>query len=358
MKTDAKRNMIRRYAILLFVFSPMISPAADSGNVMISGEFPTIGNINLRIVQPLDNPYTGTVLFETNVPADQIQGGIALPELPEGKLTIRVLHDKNADGRMNSNAFGVPTESAVREPFTVGAGTREIRLEPPPADSRAWGAGVMTLYSSNPYKGGERVWRVLPLLTYVGENFYIIGPRAGYNLIKNRWVSANVVAEYIFAGEAFDDSPFLDGMKNRRDTLMSGVDLNLRGIGKWRLEFSATTDVLGRHEGQEAKASIGYGFRGDRWSLSPSLGLIWHSSNYNNYYYGVRSSEATGSRPSYEPGASVEFSAGLFGRFEISDSWAVLASVRGELLSDEIQDSPIVDKETVTSMFLGLNYAF
>lgn len=358
MNSEAKRNVIRCSAILLFVFSPISARSDDHGVVKLNGDFPIIGTFNVRIVQPLENSYVGTVLFETNIPAHLANAGITLPALPGGALSIRVLHDANSDGRMNSNAFGVPTESVTRIPFNPGAGATEITIAPPPADSRAWGAGVMTLYSSNPYKGGERVWRVLPLLTYVGEKVYVVGPRAGYNLIKNRWISANLVAEYIFAGDAFDDSPFLDGMKDRRDTLMSGADLNLRGIGKWRLEFSVTTDVLGRHEGQEANASVGYAFRGDRWSVSPSVGMVWHSSNYNNYYYGVRTSEATESRPAYDPGASVEFSVGFFGRYEISDAWSLLGSVRGELLSDEIQDSPIVDKETVTSTFLGLNYAF
>lgn len=324
----------------------------------MDGDFPIIGTFNIRIVQPLENSYPGTVLFETNLPADQAAAGIPRPQLTGSNMTIRVVHDANRDGKMNSNAFGVPTESVTRVPFKPVSGDTAIIIEPPPADSRAWGAGVMTLSGSNPYKGGDRVFRVLPLLTYVGEKAYVVGPSAGYNLFKNRWVSANLVAEYIFPGDAFDDSPFLAGMEDRRDTLMSGFNLNVRGIGKWKLEFTATTDVLGRNEGQEFDTSIGYAFRGNRWSLSPSAGLVWHSANYNDYYYGVRPEEATETRPAYDPGSSVEFYAGLFGRVEISDTWSVLASARGELLSDDIQDSPIVDKETVTSTFLGLNYAF
>jgi len=358
MKREAKMNMIRCCATLLFVFSPIISRANDGGLIFLDGIFPTIGTFNIRIVQPLEHSYQGTVLFETNVPADQVANGIPLPRFPGTNHVIRVLHDANRDGKMNSNAFGVPTESAIRIPYKSGSGNIRLTVEPPPADSRAWGAGVMTLYGSNPYKGGDRVFRVLPLLTYVGEKVYVIGPSAGYNLFKNRWVSANVIADYIFSGDAFDDSPFLDGMEDRRDTLMGGFNANVRGIGKWKLEFEVTTDVFGRHEGQEIETSLGYAFRGNRWSLSPSAGLVWHSANYNNYYYGVRPEEVTDTRPSYEPGSSVEFYAGVFGRVEISDAWSVLASVRGELLSDDIQDSPIVDKETVTSTFLGLNYAF
>ncbi len=358
MEIKAKANMVRYVQILWLIFSLIIPTADAASSLMIDGNIPTTGNINIRIVQSSDNPYGGTLMFETNIPAGQVQGAVALPDLPEGAYRIRVFADANGDGVMNSNAFGVPTESVSRVDISSSNEFTRVRMEQPPADPRAWGVGVMTLYSSNPYRGGDTVFRVLPLVTYVGEKLYVVGPSAGYNLVKNRWISANVVARYIFSGDAFDDSPYLDGMDERKDTLMSGFNLNLRGIGKWRMEFSALTDVLGRHDGQELDISAGYQFRGNRWSLSPTAGMFWRSADYNDYYYGVRTGEETEERPAYAPGSSFEFFAGLFARVEINDRWSVLASIRGEVLSDEIQDSPIVDKDFVNTTFLGLNYAF
>lgn len=347
---------VRRFRSALVWAALSLPLPVMAGVVVIESDRPMTGNLSVRIVQASDKPYGMPAVFETNVPA-QASVRIPLPPLPEGSYTVRVLHDANADGRMNANAFGVPTESVARLPLAPASAETRVDLLPPPADPRAWGAGVMTLYGSNPYRGGDAVFRVLPLLTYVGEKAFVVGPRAGLNLYKNRLVSANLTAEFIFAGDAFDDSGFLEGMEKRRDTLMAGADMNLR-FGDWRIELAASSDVLGRHDGQELELSIGRMFRGSRGSITPSAGVFWRSSNYNNYYYGVRADEATEERPAYDPGASVDGFLSLFGRWQFNDRWSLLASARGEWLSDDIQDSPIVDKEFVTTTFLGINYAF
>ncbi|HMO04382.1 MAG TPA: MipA/OmpV family protein [Kiritimatiellia bacterium] len=353
--TYSLRALVRLKPALVWAVIAVAFPAI-ARDVVIEADRPSSGILSVRIVQASDKPYGSPAVFETNVPA-QVSVRIPLPPLPEGSYLVRVLHDANGDGRMNANAFGVPTESVARLPLAPGSAETRVTLLPPPADPRAWGAGVMTLYASNPYRGGDRVLRVLPLLTYVGEKAFVVGPRAGYNLFKNRLASINLTAEYLFAGDAFDDSRFLDGMEKRRDTLMAGADVNLR-FGDWRIELAASSDVLGRHDGQEVELSVGRMFRGARGSITPSAGVFWRSSNYNNYYYGVRADEATDSRPAYDPGASVDGFLALFGRWQFNDRWSLLASLRGEWLSEDIQDSPIVDAEFVTTTFLGLNYAF
>jgi outer membrane protein len=346
---------LHRFAVLAWLWVTH-SGIVFAGAVVVSSDRPMTGNLSVRIVQTSDKPYGTPSVFETNVPA-QASVRIPLPPLPEGSYTVRVLHDANSDGRMNANAFGVPTESVARLPLAADSAETRVNLLPPPADPRAWGAGVMMLYGSNPYRGGDTVIRVLPLLTYVGEKAFVVGPRAGINLYKDRVVSANLTAEFIFAGDAFDDSRFLEGMEDRRDTVMAGGDVNAR-FGDWRIELAASSDVLGRHDGQEVELSVGRMFRGARGSITPSAGIFWRSSNYNNYYYGVRADEATEERPAYEPGASVDGFLALFGRWQFNDRWSLLASMRGEWLSDDIQDSPIVDKEFVTTTFLGINFAF
>lgn len=330
-----------------------------------------IGTFEVKVFQSLELFYAGQPLAVTNVPASVCE--VVFDDLPDGVYLISVTHDANGDGRMNANAFGVPTESSafytpgpgagpvrVRDAFfDLGATNRtlDVRLDRPPADPRAWGVGVLVLLSSNPYRGGDTVVRMFPSLTFVGERLFIVGPRAGYNLFRNRWLNLNLVADAKFAGEAFEDEKFLAGMENRRDTVMAGLDGSLRA-GPWRLETSAFTDVLDRHNGQEVNLALARNWRGTRWALTPGAGLVWRSSTYNDYYYGVRANEATAERPAYDPGGSVEFFARLFGRVELSGAWSLLGSVRVEYLSDDVYDSPIVDRRYVTSAFIGLNYAF
>lgn len=329
----------------------------------------------VRVFQSRDEYFNNRPLLTGIQPVTSSGMSVNVTNLLPGRYIISVHHDINADGKLNSNAFGMPTESSV---FVSPSGVSDESLKPsnalfehtgdrraysvsipaPAFESRSWGAGVMALLSSNPYRGGDTVARILPMLTYIGEKLYVTGPRAGYNLFKHSIVSVNAFAEFKFAGDAFEDENFLEGMEKRRDTVMLGADASLRLKRRWRLEANASTDILDRHNGQEANLSVSRMFRFDTFSLSPGAGIVWRSSQYNEYYYGVREEEATAERPAYDPGQSVDGFLKLSARYQFNDQWSVIGVGRVEFLSDEIVDSPIIDKKTVNTMFVGLNYAF
>jgi MipA family protein len=361
---------------LLFSLSPTLAGAPETRplTVRVAGDFPMVGNMTVKVFQSLELFRAGRPLAETNLPVDADRLAITFPDIPDGNYLLSVSHDANLDGKMNANAFGVPTESSafytpVPRPgrirpaeafFDLGAENREldVTLFTPPASPRAWGAGAIVLLSSNPYRGGDFVVRAFPSLSFVGERLFLVGPRGGLNLYRSPWLNVNLNAEFKFAGDAFEDQPFLAGMEKRRDTVMSGFDASLRALGPWRVELSAQTDVLDRHNGQQVDLSFSRNWRGRQWSIAPGAGVVWRSSSYNDYYFGVRENEATADRPAYDPGDSIELLARVFGRYEFNDRWSLLASLRLEFLSEDVQDSPIVDKEQVIASFIGFNYAF
>lgn len=220
------------------------------------------------------------------------------------------------------------------------------------------GAGAMVLTASNPYRGGDTVVQFLPMLTYVGERFFVVSPRAGFNLTRQSWGNVSVVADYRFKGEAFEAEGFLAGMDDRKDTVMAGLSSTLRTFGHYRMELSAMADVLDRHNGQDVNLALNRTFRLAKWALIPGAGLVWRSSDYNDYYYGVSASEATEARPAYDPGDSLEWFARLLLRYHLTDNWSLAGSARIEVLSDELRDSPIVDSDYLTTVFVGLSYTF
>ena len=353
-------RLLLPYPVLSAIFMASQTQAADRKTpaLHLSGEFPMRGHFAITIFDSSKNQWAGPVVFQTNIVVVQAETSIALPSLPKGDYYVRVLHDANGDGKMNSNAFGVPTEASAHQPLIFEPKNVDITLRRAPADLRTWGAGIMTIYSSSPYCGGKSEWRVLPLLTYVGERFYLVGPRTGYNLLKSRWGGIGLVANYKFTDDAFDDSAFLDGMEKRRDTAMGGVDINLRGFGAWRIDTSLMTDILGFHDGQEFNLALSQNFRGKNWAFSPGVGTTWHSGSFNDNNFGVHDTEVLEGRPAYDPGASVEWFARFFSRCDLTKRWSVLVNLRFELLSQDVQDSPIVDKDILTTGFIGLNYAF
>jgi len=360
--------------MIMFVVSPTFGSVNRPFTIHITGDFPIDGQISVQVFQSLDDFFNShpVLTIEETVTTNVIL--ISVTNLPPGSYIINVLHDKNRDGKMNSNAFGMPIESSVfvapdaagdpvkpsKALFQYDGSTSryDVSLDAPAFEASAWSAGVMAIVSSSPYRGGDTEVRVLPLISFIGEKLFVTGPRAGYNLFKNQPLSVNVFAEYKFASDAFEDEKYLEGMKKRRDTVMSGVDASLRFKSVWRLESNMATDILDRHNGQEANLTLSRLFRFEKFSLTPGAGLVWRSDDYNQYYYGVREEEATPDRPAYEPGSSLDWLMKISTRYALDDDWSILGIARVEFLSDDIQDSPIINKETVTSAFLGLNYAF
>lgn len=234
----------------------------------------------------------------------------------------------------------------------------EADSAPSPASPFKFGIGAQVMVASNPYRGGDTVVLALPMLTYVGERFFVVSPRAGFNVVRHARGSINIIADYRFKGEAFEAEGFLAGMDDREDTVMAGVDASMRTYGRCRLEVSIMTDVLDRHNGQDVNLVLSRIFRMEKLFLIPGAGLVWRTSDYNDYYYGVKPSEATDERPAYDPGSTLEWFARLLLRYDFSDHWSLAGAARLEGLSDELRDSPIVDKDYLTTVFVGLNYFF
>jgi outer membrane protein len=234
----------------------------------------------------------------------------------------------------------------------------DAELESAASGTPVIGAGVLLMAATNPYVDGDTVVRVLPMITYIGERFFVASPGAGFNLTRQAWGNVNLLATYRFKEDAFETKGFLEGMDQRKDSVMAGLNANVNVLAPYRLEFSVLTDVSDRHEGHEVNLSLNRPFRFGPCLLIPGLGLSWRSEDYNDYYYGVRSVEATDLRPAFDPGDSVEGYVRLLVKYQISSQWTLAGSARVERLSDEVSDSPIVDESHITTVFIGLNYSF
>lgn len=271
-----------------------------------------------------------------------------------------------------SSAAGPPADRRVAEPPDRSAAsgspldeTQELATEysvevvpPPPARKYTLGVGAQVLVWSNPYRGGDTVMLALPMLTYVRERFFIVSPRAGYTLLKRPLGRINAIADYRFKGVPFESEGFLEGMEDRENTAMAGLDGHVRLTPLWRLESSAMTDLLNRHGGQEVNLVLSRVFRQNKLTLIPGAGLTWRSADFNNYYYGVSPSEATAERPAYDPGQSLEWFGRVALRYELPGNWSLGAAVRLEGLSGDLRDSPIVNKDYMAVLIAGLNYFF
>ncbi len=76
----------------------------------------------------------------------------------------------------------------------------EVDVPPPAPSAHHMGIGAQVLVQSNPYRDGDTVTLVLPMISYVGERFFIVSPRAGIHLFRHPLGGVNVIAgvNYVF----------------------------------------------------------------------------------------------------------------------------------------------------------------
>ncbi|MDB5843218.1 MAG: MltA-interacting MipA family protein, partial [Polaromonas sp.] len=220
------------------------------------------------------------------------------------------------------------------------------------------GLGVVTRVETSPYLEGGHRYDVLPLYLYEGERFFLHANRGGVKLRQDDAQRMDLFVEQRLEGFPADRLPAaLAGMTTRD----SGLDLGL----SWRLRQPWGTlqaellhDVGGFSKGSEFRLGYTYDWRSGPWLLRPSLSVALRDARLNNYYYGVRPGEAAPGRLAYAPGAGINTSLGLFGVYEVSQRWRLLAGVSATLLDRKIRDSPIVQKRVLPSVYAGAVYDF
>jgi len=229
---------------------------------------------------------------------------------------------------------------------------------PPQAPSKVqWSIGIGAFSSPRPYVGAENSQIIAPLIEVTYKKLYVQGIQAGYHFFDTGKFSLDARAGIVFNGLDPEDSDFLEGMNKRRSTLEGGFVFDWKP-GKYRLSTAAYTDLLGRSYGQQASTDFSRMFMFNRsiWGIQPSIGVVWQSSNFINYYYGVTPEEARPGRPPFEGHSVITFRASVLAYLFVSKRIRLVGLVRIQRLDNEIVDSPIVDQERGIFGLIGVTY--
>jgi outer membrane protein len=223
------------------------------------------------------------------------------------------------------------------------------------------GLGLAMRIERSPYRGGGTRNDFVPLYMYEGKRLFLDGHRFGLKISESPESRFDVFVGYRFEGHPYDNIPgSLAGMSSRG----AGVDL---GLGyqyrrPWGTLFGELLhDAAGESSGTEMR--VGYkidwtvGTSG-RLQLQPQIAVSARDANLNNYYYGVRASEATATRPAHDPGAGVNVELGLSAVYRLSERWRVIGGVSAKRWSSGVRASPIVEDRIQMAGLLGLAYDF
>lgn len=301
-------------------------------------------------------------------------GSYRLSDLPEGQIVVLAYVDENDNRVLDRNFIGIPREpiglsnnyqpkgppSFQRAAFSVTSDqaiSLDIELYSVLGEFGQWGIGLGVIGRSSPYRGSDTsVLQVIPAITYFGERLQWIGPELRYGIVGSDKLRLAVTASYRLSAYDEDDSPVLEGLGDREDTLFGGVGLIYESWNGYELDLEYTHDLLGRSGGGIGEVSLSKGFQLGNWRLVPKLGVNWLSSELANYDYGVPESAAEPGRPAYKVGSTITAEAGIGAIWELSEDWRMVVDLAVEQLSSDISNSPIVADHHLLKGFIAVTY--
>jgi outer membrane protein len=233
-----------------------------------------------------------------------------------------------------------------------------------PLEGLSLGAGY--IYSRSVYSGVRSRHISIPFFSYKSGNFFLRGFNGSYKLHdKGNLKSSFVIDGNFFSGgyEA-DDSSILSEMDERKGTISVGTQLSLK-VNKLQFSVKILKDLINVHGGIEAEFDIGTRFpisilfkSMPFTMIGASYGYKYSNEKYNNYYYGVKVSEANVGRSSYSTSSSLSPYFSSFVLMNLAPRWTLMSIYRVQWIPDEIKSSPIVDKDKLFTVITFITYKY
>jgi len=227
-----------------------------------------------------------------------------------------------------------------------------------------WSIGLSGIFTLNPYKDTKRSRLLFPFIGYRGERFTFSGPYISYKIIKTHGFSL-AISGFLHSDKfrPRDTSNLqMKQLNTRRYSFMTGIEAkyNLKRIGS--LSARVARSIIGA-DGYTATGTIGTAvpiiFERSMIMIRPGLGLQWQSRKLINYYYGISSAESKRSGfNAYAPESAVIPFVSLSTMYIYKKRYSAMLTIKTRRLSDQMYNSPMVDKRFLTSIIVVLAYAF
>ena len=153
------------------------------------------------------------------------------------------------------------------------------------------------------------------------------------------------------------DAVEIDELHDRNLALLAGFEYGLY-LGPMYFGLQALQDISAVHKGQEIRFAASYQKEMQGHRLRASAGVLWKSNAAMDYYYGVRENEVESPALAYEAGAGASYFARVSWSKKLSDHWSLISAAYYRQMSREASDSPLVDKDSIATIYIGGVYHF
>ncbi|MCP4988112.1 MAG: MipA/OmpV family protein [Colwellia sp.] len=200
---------------------------------------------------------------------------------------------------------------------------------------------------------------------------FIGGTVFGYQvLVEDNW-QLDLIAKAYMQGY---DSESLIEYGGGDDSLLSGLREREATVGialRYSYYFDNalfTLDLASAHTGDDAYDDHVSGLIIDsfysyllpyrNWDLYLGGGLTYFSQDIVDYYIGVSPEEVTDSRAEYTADGGFRGQLEVYAQYPLSANWSFNAGITHSIFSSDVKESPLVDRNQITQVMLGVLYVF
>jgi outer membrane protein len=154
-----------------------------------------------------------------------------------------------------------------------------------------------------------------------------------------------------------ESSALLKDMPTLKNVFVASIKGEIHhDLGDFTTTFSI--DTSNEHQGKIIELGYSYPWISNKHSFSLEFNASWISKEVSQYYYGVQLDSSVVNRPYYQPSNALNLSYGVNYDYALSANQFLFASVYLNQLSDEIKNSPIVEKAESHALLVGFIYKF
>lgn len=218
--------------------------------------------------------------------------------------------------------------------------------------------GLIAYTEPSLYVGGKGNAGLLPYIEWESDNWFFRDYSLGSYLAGgDNWALSAAISYDAFGDVERGNSRELKDMKKLDDIYTAVVSVDWFGsLGYLTLGYRQ--DITGNHNGGSAVIGYGYPLEFQRWRIEPYVSLTYAGSQVTRYYVGVGADDAKVGRPAYRPGGAFQYQTGVSLSRLFGESHQLLVNVSHRGFSNEVHDSPIIDKDHLWSISAGYLYAF
>lgn len=230
-------------------------------------------------------------------------------------------------------------------------------MGPASAEGLKYSLGLYGTATSSPFDADKVNGAAAPDFRIEGEHISFGTNGLTYDLLDGGLftLSARLAPRFVLA----DPSKVAGLGHMKRDIAVeAGLAASL-SLGQVQMNVEALKDVSDTHDGAAVTATVGTTFEvSDRFSIAAQAGATWMDRKLATYTYGVLPNEARAGLAAYSVNEAVIPTVGINANYALTDHTALVGGLTADFLPDSVTSSPIVKRDSVVTVMLGLRHEF